>query len=419
MNSKTCFVWSLLLLVTISCENQPNMSISLGSQSHPIVNGEEETGFPEVGALVTDSTNCTATLIRPNWILTAAHCLKNGIADLEFSMGSVALSGMKFGLAEYFVHPHYYNNPVGSLYDIALVRLSEAIEPDIAVPVPYMVDSLEPYLGETALYIGYGYETKIEIRTLRSEQWGLGIKRRVELPIDRIDLVTYSIAAGDKGLCNGDSGGPALIEIDGQPHTVGVTSAAFFCQGTFCNPPCLRGSKQTRVDRFSDWIASIIGDSFVHCSNDLERCVCPQACGDDGICDNTVCSTNTCGDILDCMFPACLNNPDLSCGTGCVDDGSIEAREQFRDFVDCWASWCRSKPLDDSLLECLRRNCDDEWDACQDQVNPETLAAHAGEDQTVQEGSEVALDGSPSSGPRRRPAELHVDADSRSSSGTQ
>ena len=61
-----------------------------------------------------------------------------------------------------------------------------------------------------------------------------------------------------------------MIEIGGQLQIVGVTSASLGCQGGTCDP-CSNGSKHTRVDRFADWIASIVGDSFVPCDDDIER----------------------------------------------------------------------------------------------------------------------------------------------------
>lgn len=355
---------TLMTLLTSGCH--PPSSTSQ-SQADNIIGGDYEYGYPEVGALVSGNNGsyratCTATLIKPNWILTAAHCLKNGTSNLRFSIGSDASNGYRIGFAKVIMHPAYDDNPIGSLYDIALVRLLRSVDSNVAKPIPYIRSSIEPYLGKTALYIGYGTAAV-------NSQSGLGRKRRVELPIDRIGSVTFSTEPGKKGVCHGDSGGPILVKIDGQIHTIGVNSAAYGCQGGSCDP-CTNGSKQTRVDRFYDWISSVISESYVPCSSTPSRCVCPQACGADGVCNHTVCATHSCGDITDCLFGECSNNPDGACSTACVEEGTIAARNQLRILVNCWAQKCRNIVGSAKERQCLLTNCSYEWEACQNQINP-------------------------------------------------
>ena len=338
------------------------------SKTQTIVGGEDESGYPEVGSLffqewLQSQSKCTATLIKPDWILTAAHCLKDGLANLSFSIGSDAKDGTKFALADYVLHPRWDNNPIGSLYDIALVRLSEPVPANVATPRLYNRQPLEPHLGEIALYIGYGTTSGT------SPFLGVGRKRRVELPIERVDLVTYSHGFDGSGLCFGDSGGPGLLQVDGELQIVGVNSAALGCQGDSCDP-CTNGSKQTRVDRFADWIASHVGDSFTPCADAPGRCLCAAACGDDGICDNALCGAATCGAITDCLFDVCADSPDGACSTGCIDDGSIAARALLRLLVDCWAQECRGILGSANERQCLLDNCGSEWSACDEQEAP-------------------------------------------------
>jgi Trypsin len=351
------------------CEDASD-PIHFETHSQTIIGGENETGYPAVGSIVfkkwlSQHSSCTATLIKEDWILTAAHCIKDGTKGLTFSTGPTATAGKRYQFAEAITHPRYYDNPIGSLYDIALIRLAEPVPGDVAIPISYTVTSMDSLIGESVLYIGYGSTSGT------TSILGLGKKRRVSLPIERIDPITYSHGFDGSGLCFGDSGGPGLVEIDGELQIIGVTSASLGCQGDACEP-CSNGSKHTRVDSFSDWIAAQVGDDFVACEQNSERCVCDLACDADGICDNALCVTDTCGDITDCIFGLCADNPDGACSTGCVDDGSIEAREEFLNLVDCWAVECRSILGSDNERECLMDKCSVEWDSCSAQVNPDT-----------------------------------------------
>ncbi|SMF57792.1 S1 family peptidase [Pseudobacteriovorax antillogorgiicola] len=327
-----------------------------------VINGVKESGFPAVGSLLTQSWfsrqhQCTATLIKPQWLLTAAHCVKNGVDKLVFAIGPEAKRGNTYSIERAIQHPRYYPNPVGSLYDIALVKLAQGVPSSVAEPILYSREAIEPLLGDDVLYLGYG-STSGESAIL-----GLGIKRKVTLPISRIDDVTYSTSFEDKGLCTGDSGGPGLVQVAGELNIVGVTSASLGCQGGTCNI-CSNGTKHTRVDRFYDWIAAEVGDTFEPCSSDKSRCACDAACTAMGNCDDAVCAENTCFDMISCMFDECGDTEDGSCATACIDDGSIEARNKLMVLVDCWGSKCRAVPGSDNERHCLQTQCSDQWNFC-------------------------------------------------------
>lgn len=358
----------VLALLCISC-TKTESSPFVAERESAIIGGENETGYPAVGSLIEEGFlglnpqhKCSSVLIKPDWVITAAHCLK-GDPDLKFSIGPDAKSGTRYDIDETFTHPRYDDNPIGSLYDVALIHLKSSVPASKATPMPYNTMDLAAYAGASTLYVGYGSTSGT------TSVLGLGRKRRTSVPIEHVDLLTFSHAFDGTGVCFGDSGGPGLVEMGGDLKVAGVVSAAFGCQGGTCDP-CSNGSKSTRIDRFADWIAAYVGDAFESCATDTERCLCAAACASNGVCDNAVCGQESCGEVLDCLFDDCADSSDGSCSTRCLQAGTISARETLRPMVNCWGSECRKVPGSANEMACIQDACPGEWQTCEEHVNP-------------------------------------------------
>lgn len=218
-----------------------------GDGEAQIIGGLPEAGYPAVGSLMFDGqSGCTGTLVTPDAVLTAGHCLQGVTADqVTFAVGpDVTGTAQGYPVASLAVHPQYQDGgEAGPTYDIAVMRLAE---PAAEQPMAFNADDATGFAGRPVLLVGYGL-------TARPSEGGdaTGVKHSVEIPIQGVSeqFLDFTIVEGKTG-CFGDSGGPALLDLGAGPAVVGVTSwGDTDCNGEF---------HYTRTDAFADFVAQAI-----------------------------------------------------------------------------------------------------------------------------------------------------------------
>ena len=223
-----------------------------------------------IGSLRRDEMHiCGASLITPDYAITAAHCVPDIDAlsrlSLNFGINNLSYTGEIHNIKRITVHPLY--DPVLFINDLALLHLETSIDSRrtntslICLPtIPDSVSNVSPYppIGQNLIAIGWGTtDPYVRSATPMLRQVTVKAIARSDVSCDNTindDKVQFcaGVPEGGKDTCYGDSGGPLMMFNDGQWHLIGVTS-----YGSNCAFPGFAGV-YTRVTSFSSFIQKII-----------------------------------------------------------------------------------------------------------------------------------------------------------------
>lgn len=189
----------------------PAASSSSSTQSDEVVGGRAERGYPAVGYLQKDGDDapfCTATLVAPDRVVTAAHCVDQ-MGGHATSFGVGAFGGKRIAVKAALEHPSWV--PAAALdsqvwlHDVAVLTLVERSE---IAPVPY-ADGGHDAPTCDARYVGYGRVTEGG----RDVKEGYtGERKSTRACLDGHEAGMLSAKGKDGGLCWGDSGGPLFVD---------------------------------------------------------------------------------------------------------------------------------------------------------------------------------------------------------------
>ena len=350
---------SACMFLSCDANQQPNPG-DFSARSLPIINGTPVSGDDHLAtvAMVLNYTTgadafCTGTLITPNYVLTAAHCISQCQGDstnieefrphMSVAIGQSEATFRKIiPIKAFHPHPKFYCSPYRISNDIAIVQLAEPVhlaEVTPILPIPPVFDMTADEIDNTGVdvvTVGFGltdpnnnassgkkYMTEQRVYAycpISGEQ-----SRLCGTQLTDTDGFIY-FNATNTGTSQGDSGGPTFMKRDGVYYVVGVTSYGY--------EECRYVTAMTLVSEHFDFIAGIVkdlsADSPENCTNQIDD-------NGDGRID---CKDPYCFHIKQCVPEECVNQKDDN------EDG----------FTDCEDPQCASELL------CQPENCTNKVD---------------------------------------------------------
>ena len=253
------------VLLLVGCGSAVHPERSRGVAAQAIVGGTPSLGDTSVFMLDVRgdngaTTRCSATLIAPRTLLTAAHCADPAmlgattltlVASNAPTAAEVIPGTNTVRVTQTRLHPRW-NAAAGLGSDLALALLES---PQSTAPSPWNKSPLTGLGGEPVRAVGYGAD---------APDAGTGTRRTVDLTIRQLSPELISLGNFvDKGICHGDSGGPTFHTFgDGVERLIGVHS---FTR----SDDCLDGA-DTRIDAKVDFVLQWLSEFEENCGgNDV------------------------------------------------------------------------------------------------------------------------------------------------------
>jgi hypothetical protein len=218
-----------------------------------------------------------------------------------------------YGVGQVAVHP-CYDGSVDSPYDVALVRYLGAL-PTTAI-IPAMTPAEDKLaLGTSVTVIGFGKTLTNSMNSSRFE---------VARSIDMLTANQFQYSqTDDKGACEGDSGGPAIVQTADGARVAGITS--------FGDPTCTMVGASVRISPVASFITSFIASAPKTLTCD-ECSLASVGPGNACINQSTICGTRNspCDVFLSCAS-ACTTS---ACVNQCSSTNA-QGAAQYNAVVSC------------------------------------------------------------------------------------
>jgi V8-like Glu-specific endopeptidase len=261
----TLVILLALAALAFGCEAVESDAISPGPTLgpdgfHGIVGGQPTNGDIWKGVVAVKSymgSLCTGTLIDPQIVLTAGHCVYLPSEGINFANQPNMLRIMTgaqgrtnlAGVSKAVYNPAWTGDVNTSKADLALLLLDKTVT---AVEAYGIRDAPKPISGMTGVIVGYGNS---------SGTGGAGTARYGDTKL--LSVTPTLIEIGDPaGTCQGDSGGPLFTEQNEGMGDWVVTGVTSFGTDTNCSP--LSGNYDVNVFTYCDWLDQTVTDLTGH-----------------------------------------------------------------------------------------------------------------------------------------------------------
>ena len=269
------FLWNqfVLAIFTFSCviTALPQKTVGRIVGGTEVIDAYDSMTYFEVLLSNKDISFCGASLIAPNAIVTAAHCLigmsrvlkiETAITGLE---GNITIRrGVSYTATNVIVHEGFNSNTLEN--DIAVIIVEEAENALGRKPVPISIANNRAEENFPYVAAGFGMTDPNGSGSrilMQVELQDMSIEVCKEIPndfnLDDRNVCAFSTIPG-RSICRGDSGGPLYgFSANGTPVLVGISSyVSFSCNiddnSSMTNLP----SFFTNVFWYKEWLNSKI-----------------------------------------------------------------------------------------------------------------------------------------------------------------
>ncbi|MFE5870079.1 trypsin-like serine protease, partial [Streptomyces roseifaciens] len=229
------------------------VSVLNGTQAGAVVGEKDKDGsyaFTAKLDIGDGQRGCSAALVAPQWLITAASCF----ADDPAQSYKVAPGAPKLPAKAVIGRTDLTPNGGSEAQVVELVPRDDRdlVMAKLAKPVtgtvPVGLGTQAPVVGEDVWLTGHG-RTK--------DEWVPDLVHYGQFTVDKAENTTFNLASKSSGAtaCKGDTGGPALRNAGGRYELVGVNGRSWQggCLGS--DPKETRtGAVGTRVDDIVGWV---------------------------------------------------------------------------------------------------------------------------------------------------------------------
>ena len=317
-----------------------------GETATAIINGVNDTIHEAVVTVYDEQGGsamlCSGTVVKVDaehqigYVLTAGHCAAVPPKYIYVGDDFQSHATLRFEVIDYQKHPSY-DGSVTSSYDFALIRFAGA---DATTPTMPVLPPAQDTLGEKSVVtcVGFGRTNTPPASSINTVRQSIDRSLSATSPTK----LSYSLSTG--GICNGDSGGPALLAVGKTEYVAGVHS---YVTGN-CDGVGVSG----RISAAYDWVNSVLSEPAPAATCDV--CTKRVSSGN-GACrkmDQACLADANCGNYSRCLAAcsedACRSNCDSKYPLGV---GPYNASRQCACSTEC-ASACSGTALCESAPKC-------------------------------------------------------------------